>query len=235
MTTNAKTGNAMLLQIAETADSDTFVTIGALRATSITLNKAAVDITTKDANGWSEAMAGGGVKSVSISAGGVYINDASQVDITNALLSSTTNWKFNLIHSAENAWTGYFNVDSYALTGDVNDAQTFEISLSSSDVTTYAPFVPVVPEGGAGGAPDPAVPGADLSGLTTLTLAEINVLMLAAGAGGEMDTATFNMLSASDQAVYDMSYEDAGTPVYLTGYVVYTDSFASGAMEITFA
>lgn len=250
MATNGLNGNAMLLQIADTAGGDNYVTIGAQRATSFTLNKAAVDITNKDSQGFNESMAGGGVKSCAVSASGVFVDDAAfnyirdagyaagtatgtitfteqpsaletivlngvtwtfvdsgangnEVNIgatlfdtveelatqlnasvdanisvatyeevtdgsneiltitydtagiagnaytlsagtTTATVSSATlvggttsgtNWPFRLVTN-EFTVSGKFNVDSYALSGDVNGEQTYEISLSSSEAVT---------------------------------------------------------------------------------------------------
>ena len=76
--TIAKNGNDFLLQVATTPGGSEYVTVGALRATGLTLNKTSVDITNKDGNGWSQNLAGGGLKSVAVSGGGVFADDASQ-------------------------------------------------------------------------------------------------------------------------------------------------------------
>ena len=225
MATNAKLGNAMLLQVADAPDSDTFITIGALRATSITLNKATVDVTTKDGNGWQDMMVGGGVKSASISGSGVFVDDAASAELANNIFGaeSNSNWKFRLIHHDTNVWVGYFNVDSYALSGDANDAETFEVSLSSSDVTQYTT---AVLEGGAsapsGGAPDPT-PEVDLTPLTVLTLEEINALLIANGEDGGVDSAVFVQINASNEAQYDLTYFDdvSQQNVTFTAFIFY--------------
>ncbi len=200
MPTNAKLGNDMLLQVADAPDSSTYVTVGALRATSITLNKTAVDITNKDSAGFAESMAGGGVKSASISGNGIFVDDNSAAYIAANIFGAQSNqhWKFKIIHTGNKVWEGYFNVDSFALSGDANDAETYEITLSSSDVTSYTTVLEVPDEGG--GAPNPE-PEVDLR--TTLTVNELNALLTAA-ALTNVDTATFDLINASDEAQYNV-------------------------------
>lgn len=195
MPTNASLGNDMLLQIADAAGSSTFVTIGALRASSITLNKSAVDVTNKDSQGFAESMAGGGVKSAAISGSGIF-TDSIASGYMLAAYESNSHWPFRLIHTGNKVWVGDFNIDSFALSGDVNDAETFELSISSSDVTSYTTYTPEVPEGGAGGAPE-------VDARTTLTVTELNALLTADGLTN-VDSATFTTINASDEAVYDV-------------------------------
>lgn len=137
MATNALKGNLFLLQLESSAGSGTYTTVAALRATSLTLNKAVVDITNKSGNGWQEIMPGGGVKSASISAGGVYADDASQALMITAF-NATTHWNAKIIDEAGNSFSGAWNIDSLAFSGDNNAEQTFEISMSSADEITIA-------------------------------------------------------------------------------------------------
>tara|TARA_R110000796_G_scaffold11041_5_gene36909 strand:+ start:4745 stop:5164 length:420 start_codon:yes stop_codon:yes gene_type:complete len=136
MPTNAKRGNLFLLKLGTTFDSVTFSTVAALRATSLTLNKAVVDITNKDSSGWQEVLPGGGVKSASISAGGVYSNDASQALMISAF-NATTHWVGQIVDEDGAIWSGDWNIDSLAFSGDANGEQTFELSMSSAGSLTY--------------------------------------------------------------------------------------------------
>lgn len=136
MATNAKRGNLLLLKLAETFNGSTYVTVAALRSTSLTLNKAVVDITNKDANGWQEVLPGGGVKSGAISASGIYSDGTGQALMISAF-NASTHWNAQVIDEDGATWTGPFNVDSLAFSGDHNAEQTFEISLSSADELTF--------------------------------------------------------------------------------------------------
>lgn len=86
MTTDAQKGNSFLLQIADKYDGTDYTTVAAMRTTSITIAKTSVDITSKDSGGWQELLPGGGVKSVSISAEGVYADHVTQNNLLNAIV-----------------------------------------------------------------------------------------------------------------------------------------------------
>ena len=136
MTTNALKGNLFLLKLESAPASGTYTTVAALRTTSMTLNKAVVDITNKSGNGWQEIMPGGGVKSASLSAGGVYSDDASQALMITAY-NAGTHWSAQIVDENGNAWEGDWNIDSLAFAGDNNAEQTFEISMSSAGEIAY--------------------------------------------------------------------------------------------------
>lgn len=86
MTTPAKKGNSFLLQIADKYDGIVFTTVAAMRTTSMTISKSSVDITNKDGSGWQELLPGGGVKSMSITAEGVYSDHLTQNNLLNAIV-----------------------------------------------------------------------------------------------------------------------------------------------------
>lgn len=136
MATNALKGNLFLLKLGTTYNGATFSTVAALRTTSLTLNKATVDITNKSGNGWSEVLPGGGVKSASISAGGVYSDDASQALMIQAF-NASTHWVAQIVDESGAVWEGDWNIDSLAFSGDNNGEQTFEISMSSASEIAY--------------------------------------------------------------------------------------------------
>lgn len=135
--TNALKGNAFLLKFADTYNGSTYTTVAALRSTGLTLNKTAVDITNKDGDGWMAAMAGGGVKSATISASGIYTDVVAQTILISAF-NATTHWNAQIVDEGGNTFTGAWNVDSLAFSGEHNVEQTFEITLSSSGAITFA-------------------------------------------------------------------------------------------------
>jgi len=86
MVTNAQSGNNFLLKVADKYNGSTYTTVAALRTTSLVINKSSVDVTTKSSNGWQELLPGGGVKSIQISAEGVYSDDLTQQLLLNAII-----------------------------------------------------------------------------------------------------------------------------------------------------
>ena len=67
----AQKGKLVLLKADLTgASPQVFTTLAGLRTTTWTIDGEDVDVTTKDDNGWQQRLAGAGVRSLSVSAGG---------------------------------------------------------------------------------------------------------------------------------------------------------------------
>lgn len=64
----AEKGSAFLLKVGDGAAPPLYATIAGLRATQLSVNGEAVNVTSKDSGGWRELLSGGGVRSVSVSA-----------------------------------------------------------------------------------------------------------------------------------------------------------------------
>jgi predicted secreted protein len=84
--TDAQKGNLFLVKAATKYNGSTYATVAALRSNGITINNAPVDITNKDGNGWQEMMAGGGVKSVSVTGEGVYTDSVTQQRVQDGIM-----------------------------------------------------------------------------------------------------------------------------------------------------
>ena len=108
----AQKGLDLLLKINTTGS--TYVTVGGLRSTSITMNEESVDATNKDSAGQRTLLAGGGVQSVSVSGSGVFTDSTSEV-----LMSS-------------------FQITSLEYAGEYNGEATYSVSLESAGAITFA-------------------------------------------------------------------------------------------------
>ena len=65
-------GSAFLLKIGDGGSPPGFATMAGLRTTQLSVNGEAVNVTTKDSGGWRELLSGAGVRSVSVSAAGIF-------------------------------------------------------------------------------------------------------------------------------------------------------------------
>jgi len=143
----AQKGLDMLLKVNTTGS--TYVTVGGLRSTSITLNDESVDITNKDSLGHRQLLAGGGMNSVSISASGVFTDAATEENVradffaqqntsdgSSAQTASFTNYQF-LIPSF-GTLTGSFQITSLEYAGEYNGEVTYSMSFESAGYITYA-------------------------------------------------------------------------------------------------
>ena len=131
----AQKGAALLLKINTTGT--TYVTVGGLRSTSITLNDEAVDVTNKDSSGNRTLLADGGVFSMSISGSGVFTDSAAE-EAMRAAMNAATFKNFQVIIPDFGTYTGAFMVASLEYAGEFNGEVTYSVSLESSGAITYA-------------------------------------------------------------------------------------------------
>ena len=130
----AQKGAALLLKINTT--SSTYVTIGGLRSTSITLNDEAVDVTNKDSSGNRTLLADGGVFSLSVSGSGVFTDSAAEEALRTAMNASTFK-NFEIIIPDFGTYQGAFMVASLEYAGEFNGEVTYSVTLESSGAITY--------------------------------------------------------------------------------------------------
>lgn len=143
----AQKGLEMLLLVNTTGS--TYVTVGGLRSTSITLNDETVDITNKDSLGHRQLLVGAGMNSVSITASGVFTDSATEENVradffgqqntsdgSTAQTATFTNFRFKIPHFGE--LTGPFQITSLEYAGEHNGEVTYSMSFESAGYITYA-------------------------------------------------------------------------------------------------
>ena len=105
-------------------------------STSISMNNAPIDITTKNSGGWKETLAGTGTKSMSISMSGVYTDETYEHTLRGYLFDGSAN-SFTLIDENGDDYTGSFNVTSLSYSGELEGAVTFDASLESTGEVVF--------------------------------------------------------------------------------------------------
>ena len=130
----AQKGAALLLKINTTGT--TYVTVGGLRSTSITLNDEAVDVTNKDSSGNRTLLADGGVHSVSVSGSGVFTDAASETTLKDAMNAAAFK-NFQVIIPDFGTYAGAFMVASLEYSGEFNGEVTYSVTLESSGAITF--------------------------------------------------------------------------------------------------
>ena len=82
----AEKGSAFLLKVGDGAVPPVYATVAGLRATQLSVNGEAVNVTSKDSGGWRELLSGAGLRSVSVSAGGIFTGSSAELRVkANAL------------------------------------------------------------------------------------------------------------------------------------------------------
>ena len=119
-------------------DSDgagTYVTVGALRTLSLTINNEQIDVTTKDGDYWRKMIAGG-VQSMSVSGAGIMDNSAQMIIVrTDAVANTLRNYR--LYNEDGDYFQAECQITSYGESGEYNGAHEYTITLESTGTVTY--------------------------------------------------------------------------------------------------
>lgn len=132
----AQAGKDLLLKVEDDALPGTYVAVGGFRSNSFTINGEGIDITNKDSNGFKEMLDGAGVRSVTASGTGVFMDDAifTQVN-TDVLAGSIKSWE--VIIPDFGTYEAGFLITSVEFAGEHNGEATYTINLESSGAVTF--------------------------------------------------------------------------------------------------
>ena len=133
----AGAGKLVLLK-ADTAGGSpqSYTTIAGLRGTSWTINGEDVDATTKDDDGWQQRVAGAGVRSISISADGVFQDSAIEETVRGWAFAQSLNWYMITLPNGDDLeFQG--QISAYVRDGAHDGVETYDISISSHGTPIY--------------------------------------------------------------------------------------------------
>lgn len=136
----AQRGNAFLLKVEATPGGGTYNAVGGGRAVTLTINNEMVDVTNKDSSGFRELLAAAGINSMSISAEGVYVDDAN-FDLVATSAEANTHLNYQIVFpgsTANRTYTGSFGVESLEATGEYNGAITYSMTLQADGQVTIS-------------------------------------------------------------------------------------------------
>ena len=137
----AQKGSALLLKATL---SGSLTTLAGLRSTSMSINGEMVDVTTKDSNPLvsggddkgREILEGGGIRSMSITASGVFTDSALENDIRISAQKGQIR-EYKLVFGDGDDITGNFLITSYERAGEFNGEETYSMTLESSGQVTH--------------------------------------------------------------------------------------------------
>ena len=130
----AQKGKDLLIKI---DISGTYTTIAGLRSSSISMNDEQVDITNKDSAGERVMLAQAGVRSVSVSGSGVFLDSASETSLKASFGKSTFD-NYQILIPDFGTFTGAFQLASLEYAGEYNGEATYSITLESAGAITFA-------------------------------------------------------------------------------------------------
>src|SRR3546814_4146213 len=82
-------GSAFLLKVGDGDAPPTYRTVAGLRTTQLSVNGEAVNVTTKDSGGWRALLPCAGVRSVSVSAAGIFTGSDAEIRLRGHALAGT--------------------------------------------------------------------------------------------------------------------------------------------------
>ncbi len=130
----AQRGRDLLVKIHDGSASfedANYIVVGGFKSNGFDMNGESVDITNKDSGGFKELLEGAGTVSLSISGDGVFVDDASFQRVHDHMLARThPSCKIIVPDFAE--YTGPFSIESLSLSGNDNEAVTYNISFVSA-------------------------------------------------------------------------------------------------------
>ena len=133
----AQKGKLVLLK-ADTAGGSpqVYTTVAGLRTNTWTVNGEDVDVTTKDDDGWQQRLSGAGVRSIGISATGVFQDSAIEETVRGWSFDQSINW-FQLTFENGDVLECQFQISSYERTGDHDGAENYSMSMNSHGTPNY--------------------------------------------------------------------------------------------------
>ncbi|MGF1549193.1 MAG: phage major tail protein, TP901-1 family [Sphingomonadaceae bacterium] len=124
-------GSAFLLKIGDGASPPAYATVAGMRTTQMSVNGEAVNVTNKDSGGWRELLSGAGVRSVSVSASGIFTGSAAEARVKANALSGALD-EYELSFESGERMQGKFLVTRLDYAGDHNGERSYALSLESS-------------------------------------------------------------------------------------------------------
>ena len=96
-----------------------------------------VVITSKDSGGWRELLSGAGVRSVSVSAAGIFLGSAAEQQIRTSAMAGTLD-DYELSFEGGEKLRGKFLIQRLDYAGDFNGERNYSLQLESSGAVVPA-------------------------------------------------------------------------------------------------
>ena len=124
-------GSAFLLKIGDGGEPPAYETVAGLRTTQMSINGDAVVVTHKESGGWRDLLSGAGVRSVSVSAAGIFLASEAEAAIRGHALAGTIA-DYELSFEDGSRLRGRFLVQRLDYSGDFNGERNYTMQLESS-------------------------------------------------------------------------------------------------------
>ncbi|SFF73946.1 phage major tail protein, TP901-1 family [Novosphingobium sp. CF614] len=127
----AQKGSAFLLKISDGGAPASYQTVAGLRTTQMSVTGDAVVVTHKGSGGWRDLLSGAGVRSVSVSAAGIFLGSAAEAQVRANAMAGTLD-DYELSFEDGERLRGKFLVQRLDYAGDFNGERNYTLQLESS-------------------------------------------------------------------------------------------------------
>ena len=132
----AQNGKDLLIKV-DMSDDGQFQTLAGLRATRVSFNAEAVDVTSLESQGgWRELLGGAGVRSAAISGAGVFRDAASDERARQIFFDGLTP-DFQVVIPDFGIIEGAFQVTSSEYAGAHDGEATYEMAMASAGALSF--------------------------------------------------------------------------------------------------
>lgn len=134
-------GRSLLLKIGDGAGSEAFTAFAGMNSKTLTVNNSAIDVTTPDATTpggalWAQSL--NGLKAVSLSGDGIFLDEAAQEGRLNTIaMQADPVANFEIVVPDFGTYAGEFRVTSLDFGGETEGAVTFSASMESNGEVTF--------------------------------------------------------------------------------------------------
>lgn len=132
----ASAGKDFFLQINTTGS--TYVNLAGLRSRSFSINGEMIDITNSDSTGlWREALGTYGVRTVSASGSGVFLDDAAFGKIISNMMTTTATYLMKVVVPGLGTFDGTFVFTKVDMNGADRDSTMYDVSIESGGAINF--------------------------------------------------------------------------------------------------
>jgi len=121
-------GRDLLLKVGDGGTTEVFTTLGAARATTVSIENNPVDITSLNSKGFQELQIKGGVQEIEISVEGIFKDSAAE-EILRAAAFNRSVKNYQLIFPNGEMIEGAFVISQYQREGSYNGLEVFSLKL----------------------------------------------------------------------------------------------------------
>ena len=133
----AQKGSAFLLKVGDGATPPAYRTVAGQRTTQMSINGDTVVVTHQESGGWRELLSGAGVRSVSVSASGIFLGSAAEASLRANALAGLVD-AYELSFEDGEKLRGKFLVQRLDYAGDFNGERNYSVVLESSGAVAPA-------------------------------------------------------------------------------------------------